>query len=79
MVCSNLSAEVILIGQLCCSSPDQLVEYKYCIEVPYPRESFREMSCVGCFLLLRPFLIGRVKYEFRGFMFSKLVKSSTYR
>ena len=28
---------------------------------------------------LRPFLIGRVKYEFRGFMFSKLVKSSTYR
>ena len=27
----------------------------YCIEVPYPRESFREMSCVGCFLLLSRF------------------------
>ena len=32
------------------------------------------------FWSFRPFLIiGRVKYEFRGFMFSKLVKSSTYR
>ena len=31
------------------------------------------------FFDLRPFLIGRVKYEFRGFMFSKLVFWVTYK
>ena len=61
----KFNSDCIFVGTCCCFL------FFLCFLKIYEKTRTRRTE-------VRPFLIGRVKYEFRGFMFSKLVKSSTY-